>query len=44
MKNEDKTKAQLINELAESRQRVAELEAAEAEHKQAEKNLQENEE
>jgi len=39
MKNEDKTKAQLINELAESRQRVAELEAAEAERKQTEEQL-----
>jgi PAS domain S-box-containing protein len=33
MKDDEKTKEQLINELAELRQRIIELEAAEAEHK-----------
>jgi hypothetical protein len=33
MKDKDKTKAQLINELIELRQRVAELEASEAKRK-----------
>ena len=36
MENERKTKEQLINELAEMRQRLAELEAADTERKQAE--------
>ena len=40
----DKTKEQLIDELAEMRQRVAELEAAETERKQAEDTLRESEE
>jgi two-component system cell cycle sensor histidine kinase/response regulator CckA len=44
MKDEHKTKEQLINELVELRQRVAELEASEAERVQAEEELQENEE
>jgi len=33
MKDQDKTKEQLINELAEMRQRMAELEASESERK-----------
>ena len=36
MRDEPKTKEQLINELAELRQRIAELEAAETERKRAE--------
>ena len=36
MKDEDKTKEQLINELVELRQRVAELETAETERKPVE--------
>ncbi len=36
-KDQDKTKEQLVNELAELRRRVAELDASEVEHKQAEK-------
>jgi hypothetical protein len=36
MKDEDKTKAQLIRELAALRRRITELEAAETERKQAE--------
>jgi len=40
----DKTKEQLMNELAELRQRVAELEASEAERKQAEEALRISEE
>ncbi len=44
MKDEEKTKEQLISELAEMRQRVAELEALEAEHKRAERALRESEE
>jgi PAS domain S-box-containing protein len=36
MRDEDKTKEQLVNELVELRQRVSELSAAEAERKQAE--------
>jgi len=40
----NKTKEQLINELTGLRQRVAELEASEAEHKQAEEALRESEE
>ena len=39
MKDQDKTKRQLINELAELRQRIAELEAAEAERVWAEEAL-----
>jgi PAS domain S-box-containing protein len=44
MKDEHKTRAQLIDELAELRRRVAELEAAEIEHWRAEKALRESEE
>jgi PAS domain S-box-containing protein len=40
MKDTDKTKVQLIEELGALRQRVAELEAAEATHKQAEASYQ----
>jgi len=40
MKDQDKTKEQLINELVEMRQRVAELQAADTEHKRAEEALQ----
>ena len=36
MRGEDKTKEQLISELAEMRQRIAELEASEAERLSAE--------
>jgi len=43
MKDKDKTKEQLINELAELRQRIAELEASETERKRAEEALQESE-
>jgi PAS domain S-box-containing protein len=43
MKDQDKTKEQLIDELAELRQRVAELEASEAERKQTEEALWESE-
>ena len=39
MKDEAKTKGQLINELAELRQRIAELEASELERKWAEEKL-----
>ncbi len=39
MKDEDKTKEQLTNELAELRQRIAELEVLEGEHKKAEEAL-----
>ena len=39
MKDERKTKVQLINELVELRQRMAELEALETERKQAENEL-----
>jgi hypothetical protein len=39
MKDEDKAKDQLLNELAEMRQRIAELETSEAQWKQAEENL-----
>ena len=41
MKDEDKTKEQLINELAESRRRIAELEALVDECKKAEEELRE---
>ncbi|MGA9351402.1 MAG: PAS domain S-box protein [Anaerolineae bacterium] len=44
MKDEEKTKEQLIKELAEMRQRLAELEKAEAERKRAEEALRESEE
>ena len=39
MKDEDKTKEQLIRELAEMRRRISELEASEVEHKRAEEQL-----
>ena len=39
MKDNRRTKAQLLSELAELRQRVAELEALEAEHKRIEDAL-----
>ena len=41
MKDKDKTKEQFINELVELRQRIAELEALEAEHKRAEQETRE---
>ncbi len=41
MRDERKTKAQIINELAELRQQVAELGASEVEHKQAQEALRE---
>jgi PAS domain S-box-containing protein len=44
MKDEDKTKEQLINELLELRRRLAEWEASETERKQAEEALRESEE
>jgi PAS domain S-box-containing protein len=44
MKDKDKTKEQLINELAELRQRIAELEASETEHKRVQEALRESEE
>jgi two-component system cell cycle sensor histidine kinase/response regulator CckA len=44
MKDQDKTKEQLVNELGELRQRIAELEAAEAKREQAEEALRESEE
>jgi len=44
MKDEEKTKEQLINELTELRRRVTKLEAAETERKQAEEALRESEE
>ena len=44
MKDEEKTEAQLIKELGELRQRVAELEPSEAELKRVEEALRENEE
>jgi PAS domain S-box-containing protein len=43
MKAENKTKKQLINELAELRQRIVELEACEAKHEHVEKQLHESE-
>ena len=43
MKDEGKTKEQLIDELAKMRQRIAELESSEIERKQAEKTLQKSE-
>jgi len=39
VKDEDKRKQQLIVELTELRQRIAELEASKAERKQAEENI-----
>ena len=39
MKDKDKTKEQLINELVEMRQRIAELEALEIKRKRAEEEL-----
>ena len=42
MKDQDKTKEQLINELVELRQRVAELEAADTERQRVEKALRES--
>ena len=44
MRDREKTKKQLWNELLEARQRVADLEAKESNHKQAEKALGESEE
>ena len=44
MKDEKKTKNQLIQELAEMRQRVAQLEALEIEYKRAGEALRESEE
>ena len=44
MKDEDKTKEQLLNELVEMRQRVAELETAGTERKRAEEALRESKE
>lgn len=41
VKDEDKTREQFINELVELRQRIAELEALEAEHKRAEQETRE---
>ncbi|UCC66172.1 MAG: PAS domain S-box protein [Deltaproteobacteria bacterium] len=41
MKDEEKTKEQLMNELVEMRLRIAELERSETEHKQAEKVMME---
>ena len=43
MKDEGKTKEQLINELVELRQKITELKAAEAERKQTEEALRESE-
>jgi two-component system cell cycle sensor histidine kinase/response regulator CckA len=44
LKDEDKTKEQLIEELAEMRQRLVDLEASEAQRKRAEEALRESEE
>ncbi len=44
MKDEGKTKERLVNELAELRQRIAELEASETERKRAEEAPRESEE
>ena len=44
MKDQDKTRGQLINELAIMRQKIAELEASEAEFRRMEKALRESEE
>ncbi|MGD9207664.1 MAG: hypothetical protein PVH39_04240, partial [Syntrophobacterales bacterium] len=43
MRNEDKTREQLIEEMAELRQQVAELKASEVRHKQVEDALRESE-
>ena len=43
MKDEEKTKEQLINELAEMSQRIAELEVSETEHSRSEQKLLESE-
>ncbi len=43
MKDEEKTKDQLINEIAELRQRIAELEASETERERTEEELRESE-
>lgn len=43
MKDKDKTKEQLISELAEMRQRITELQALETQHKQAEEQLRDSE-
>ncbi len=43
MKDEDKTKEQLLNELVELRQRIAELETSETQHKQVKQTLREAE-
>nr|MBC8492164.1 PAS domain S-box protein [Chloroflexota bacterium] len=44
MKDQDKTKEQLINELAELRQRITELETSESRHKRTEEALRQSEE
>jgi prefoldin subunit 5 len=44
MKDEDKTKGQLTNELVELRHRIAQVEASESECKRTEKALRESEE
>jgi len=44
MKDKDKTKKQLMDEIAKLRQRIADLEASEIKHKQLEKALKESEE
>ncbi len=44
MKDQDKTKEKLVNELRELRQRIAELEAAEIEYERVEEALRESEE
>lgn len=42
MRDQNKTKKQLINELAELRQKIAELETSESRRKQAEEALRES--
>ncbi|MDD5313574.1 MAG: PAS domain S-box protein [Dehalococcoidia bacterium] len=44
MKDSDQSKQELVNELKRMRQRIAELEAAEAEHKRTEEKLRQSEE
>jgi hypothetical protein len=44
MRDKDRTRGELITELAEMRQRIAELEAKETQRKQAEEALRESEE
>jgi len=44
MKSEERTKEQLVHELAAVRQRIAALEALESEHKRSEEALRQNEE